>query len=502
MKIISAQQTRELDQFTIANEPISSIDLMECAAFKCSKWIAKHFSKSTSFHIICGKGNNGGDGLAIARQLSEFGYAVRVSIIELSEKGSPDFEINRDRLNEKQITVQHINLSENLDLNPQEIIVDAILGSGINNPLTGNLLRIVSSINDKKSPNQPVVAIDLPSGLFMDRLNQSNEKSILADITLTFQTPPLSFFFKVNYARIGEWYVLDIGLDKQHLEETESPYSLVLKDDVKPILQFRSRHQYKGSFGHALLLAGSQEKAGAAVLAAKAAMRSGLGLLTVGTSINCIASLNTSLPEAMTWSLGASEIESIKNLEPFNAIGIGPGIGTSKQTSAALKMTIQEAKVPIVFDADAINILADNKTWLQFIPPNCVFTPHIGEFKRLIKNTDDSEARLAAQIEFSKRFACVVVLKGAYTKISIPDGRVFFNSTGNPGMGTAGSGDVLTGIITALLSRGYHPMHASILGVYLHGMAGDLAAKKLGMESMIAGDIIGLLPKAFKKVGK
>ena len=312
----------------------------------------------------------------------------------------------------------------------------------------------------------------------------------------------MSFLFVENDQFIGEWHILDIGLVKSYFNSLTAQYHFIEPNDISSIIQTRTIHQHKGHFGHGYILAGSTEKGGAAVLAAKAAMRSGLGWLTMGIPESLKFSLQTQLPEAMLKLLGEDVLQETGNLEGYSGIGIGPGIGMHKSTANSLKLLIQNTQVPIVFDADAINLLAENKTWLNFIPENCIFTPHVGEFKRLVLNSDDSEARLMAQIEFSKKFNCVMILKGAYTQVSLPDGRVFFNSSGNPGMATAGSGDVLTGLITGLLARGYHSMYAAILGVYLHGLAGDLAAVRYGQEAMKASDIIEYIPEAFKKFVK
>ncbi len=497
MKILSRSQIQEADKRTIENEPITSIELMERASEACVFWFEGKFGPESSVHVICGKGNNGGDGLAIARLLRAKGFNVRVSVLNFFSKSTGDFEENYNRLSELDIELCAVNRVQDLSLSENEIIVDAMLGSGTSKALSGELKQLVELVNASRSM---IVSIDVPSGLFMDQLNTEDELSIYADYSVTFQSAPLSFFFKENYTRVGNWEVLDIGLDKAYLESAPSKHYYVQSEDVSILLKIRGKHAYKNNFGHALLIAGSAQQGGASILSAQAALRSGVGLLTMGIPLVLQNAHRVSNPEAMLEFLGEESIERITPLETYSCIGVGPGIGTKKNTQAALKVLIQEARQPIIFDADAINILAQNKTWLSFIPPNCIFTPHIGEFKRLVKNTSNSEVQLKAQIEFCKKYQCVMVLKGAETQIALPDGRVYFNSTGNPGMATGGSGDVLLGLITGLLARGYHAMHAAILGVFVHGLAGDECAKLLGKECMKASDIIGCIPAAFKKL--
>lgn len=495
MKILSSQQKRTADKFSIKNEPISSIDLMERAAKACVSWILKNFSEESKFQVFCGTGNNGGDGLAIARLLIAENYKVEVSIIRFSENDSKDFVTNLERLKKLSIETEDYSESDKINIKSGYILIDALLGSGLNKPLKGLLKQSVQELN---ASGKFIISIDVPAGLFMDTMNQKDQTSIEANVSLTFQTPPHSFFISENANRVGDWKLLDIGLDNRFIEDAESTYNYIQPQEISEILQPRQKHNYKGSFGHALMVAGSKTKGGAAILSAKAAMRSGVGLLTMGIPDSLLIPLQVSCPEAMSVLLGDEEISSVPAIDAYTSIGIGPGIGVGKSSTNFLKALIQNCKVPMLIDADALNILSENKTWLSFIPQNSIFTPHLGEFKRLIVNTEDSFDRLKAQIEFSKKFECIVILKGPNSQISLPDGRVYYNSTGNPGMATAGSGDVLSGLITGLLARKYHPMYAAILGVYLHGLAGDIAAEKLGEEAMNAGDIIESIPLAFQ----
>lgn len=520
MKIFSVDQIREADAYTIQHEPVASIDLMERAATACVKWIVERFDTKTAFKIVCGLGNNGGDGLAIACLLSERNYIVQVFIIRHSEKTSADFEINFQRLKKmEKVSVTEISsladtntLSKKLLQLPfsfgegahradevgegrGEVFIDALFGSGLNKPLEGIAGHVADFINNSHCK---VISIDVPSGLFCDALNAIDDKIIRADYTLTFQFPKLAFMFPETAEYTGEFSILDIGLHPEYIQRTATKNYFITKNDVSVFLKKRSKIAHKGNFGHALIVAGSYGKIGAAVLSAKACMRSGAGLLTVHVPECGYEILQISIPEAMVdIDSGSHFITDNIRVEKYNTIGIGPGIGTEKQTQNVVKLIIQNSSVPLVFDADAINCIAENKTWLSFIPPNCVFTPHPKEFERLAGKSKTSLERLQMQRDFSLKYNCYVVLKGAHTAVSCPNGDVFFNSTGNPGMATAGSGDVLTGIITSLLAQNYSSQEACILGVYLHGLAGDFASHKKSEESMTASDIIDHLSDGF-----
>jgi NAD(P)H-hydrate epimerase len=381
---------------------------------------------------------------------------------------------------------------------PQDVIIDALFGSGLTRPVTGIFAGIIEYINRQSSR---VLAIDVPSGLFCDAPVHSPTKPVVvkADFTLSFAPPKLSFFFPENAEFTGEWILNDIGLHPGYLENAKVNNFLTEPADVAGMVRVRKRFEHKGDFGHALLIGGSAGKMGAISLAARACIRSGPGLVTAVIPASGINTLQTFVPEVMI-SPGTSPdfADHLPDLAPYKAIGIGPGMGTRPESAALLKLLIQQTPVPIVFDADAINILSENKTWLGFLPFGSIFTPHLKEFERLAGKSDNSFDRNKLQREFSVRFGCYVVLKGAFTAITTPEGDCWFNPTGNPGMATGGSGDVLTGIITGLLAQGYKPFHATLAGVYLHGLAGDLAAAKIGYESLIASDIIDHLGNSFK----
>ncbi|HNZ42403.1 MAG TPA: NAD(P)H-hydrate dehydratase [Bacteroidales bacterium] len=501
MKILTAVQVREADAFTIANEPISSVDLMERAAGKCFNWLVQHYGKNRNYKIFCGTGNNGGDGLVIARLLAEKNIPAETFIVRFSDKSSEDFITNHQRLLKiKKIKITDIATTADIPvIAGKDIVVDAILGSGLSKPLTGGIAAdVVEAINKSTAE---IVAVDIPSGLFGEDNSDNNGKIIQARQTLTFQFPKLSFLFAGNEKYAGNWHVLPIGLHPDFIEKTTVNNYFVEEADCRAIIKPRSRFSHKGMFGHALLVCGSYGKMGAAVLAAHACIKSGAGLVTSHIPKAGYKIMQCSLPEIMC-SIDEDKhvISGNIDLDTYNAVGVGPGIGTDDKTQKAMKLLIQNCISPLVFDADAINILAENKTWLSFVPKKSIFTPHPKEFERLAGKSNNEYQRQALQTAFSKKYGVYVALKGAYSCISTPAGDCYFNSTGNPGMATAGSGDVLTGIITGLLAQKYTPFDACILGVYVHGLAGDLSAKRNGYEATTAGEIIKMLGKAFKKL--
>ncbi len=495
MKIISAQQFREADKHTIQNEPIASIDLMERAAKACACRIAEITSPQTTYSVFCGKGNNGGDGLAIARLLSEMKRKVKVFIVNHSENESKDFTANFQRLEKLNFANIHkINSAKEINLNENTFIIDALVGTGINKAVDGLLAEVIDFINDSKLL---VISIDVPSGLSCD--TKPNHKHIIrAGKTLTFQRPKYTFLFADFYPYVGNFEVVDIGLNEKFIEEQNSTNFIVTRKNIAHLLIHREQIAHKGTYGHALLLAGSKGKIGAALLGAKACLRSGAGLLTTHLPACGYTILQTALPEAMV-SIDATEdyISACPKTENYSAIAIGPGIGTDKATEQSLKVLIQECTVPLVLDADALSILAQNKTWLSFVAPNTILTPHPKEFDRLCgAHTSDFE-RLETCKDFAFKHKIIVVLKGAHTAVVTPDKKVFFNSTGNPALAKGGSGDALTGIILGLLARGYEPIHACMIATHIHGYAADLYVKKFSEESMLASDLIELLPVAF-----
>ncbi len=501
MKFFRCDQIREIDALTSKFESIESVDLMERAAGQLLKWHMRSFDRSRRIIIFAGPGNNGGDGLAFARMLYENRFLPEVWFVKITENTSRDWKINRQRLeNETPLRINVIDAADKFPvIEPDDLVVDAIFGSGLSRAVEGLAAEIITRLNNTDCM---VISVDMPSGLFgEDNSNNNHETIVRADITLAFQFPRLSFLFPENARFVGEWTVLPIGLSQEAIASVSSPFFLLDDQSVADLIKIRRRFDHKGIFGHGLLVAGSYGKAGAAVLAAKAALRSGIGLLTCHVPGYCTNVLQTSAPESMVLpDTGDKCISGNFDTNLFDAVGIGPGIGTEPNTQKALQSYLLCRNKPMVIDADGINILGINRKWISALPPNIILTPHPKEFERISEQTSNSYARLEKQIDFSKNYNCNVVLKGAYTSISTPQGKVYFNSTGNPGMATAGSGDVLTGVILSLLAQGYSPENAAVAGVYLHGLAGDIAASKSCYESLVAGDLTDNLGNAFNRL--
>jgi NAD(P)H-hydrate epimerase len=396
--------------------------------------------------------------------------------------------------------IEIIKLYNSIDLTKivfenNTIIIDAIFGIGLNKEVEGIVNEAIQFVNNQ---NKLCIAIDVPSGLQCEVSTKDTDVIVLATYTLTFQVPKLSFMYPENAIYTGTFSVLDIGLSKLFLNDSESNYYFTTMLDVLPMFKKRTSIGSKWTYGHALLITGSYGKMGASLLSAKACMRAGVGLLTVQIPKCGYDSMQTYLPEAMVVVDDEQQFISNKiNYSKYNAVGIGCGIGTVQTTANCLKWLIQEAKQPIVLDADAINILSENKTWLAFLPKGSILTPHYKEFERLVGIASSSKESYELQKSFAVKNGVYLILKAPHTSIATPEGYLLFNSTGNAGMATAGSGDVLTGIITALLAQGYTPFAASVLGVYLHGLAGDFAAQQFSQEAMMASDIIECLPQAF-----
>ncbi|MDP4222959.1 MAG: NAD(P)H-hydrate dehydratase [Bacteroidota bacterium] len=501
MKIFRSGQVREIDSFTIRNEPIASVDLMERAAGQLFKWYARNYDRSRRTIIFSGPGNNGGDGLALARLLSLTRFNAEVFYIRTSGRTSEDWNVNRKRLEtETQVSINTINDPDQFPLtDPEDVIIDAIFGTGLQRPAEGLAAQVIKKVNQTDCT---VISVDIPSGLFCEDNSTNDPDSIIrADFTLSFQFPKLCFMFPENEKYVGEWHVLPIGLSNEGIRTTDTPYNFLENDFVLSLLRKRKKFEHKGNFGHGLLVAGAYGRMGAAVMGARAALRTGIGLLTCHVPVRGTEIVQTSVPEAMVQIDKNERITSeIDETDKYDAIGIGPGIGTDPITRKALNKLLFSYARPMVIDADALNIIGLNKKWLLKLPPQAVLTPHPKEFERIAGKTKDSYHRLERQIEFAGKFGCVVVLKGANTSIVTPDGKVFFNSTGNPGMATAGSGDVLTGIILSLLAQEYSPENAAVAGVYIHGLAGDIGAARLGYESILASDIIDNIGNAFLKI--
>lgn len=497
MKILSASEIRAWDQFTIQHEPVTSINLMERAAAESTSWLLKHYPDAASFAVFCGKGNNGGDGLAIARKLLERSYTVTIHILEFGHKGTDDFQVNLARLH--QIPTANIRFIQSAEHFPalakDEIVIDALFGSGLNRGLEDVTAKLVDYINDSGCT---VISIDIPSGLFVDRSSKGNT-IVKARHTLSFQCYKAAFLVNDNAPYIGEVHILDIGLHPG-FDQFANNLEIIDAGMIESIYKPRSPFSHKGTFGKALIVAGSYGKMGAAVLCAKACLRSGVGLLTTHIPKCGYDILQSTVPEAMAMTdFNSSFLTKIEDdLTKYDAIGIGPGIGMASETKILLRELFDAYRSPVVADADALNNIAAQKNLFGLIPAGSILTPHPKEFDRLFGETANDFDRIILALQKAKELKVIIVLKGHHSLVATPDGKGFFNSTGNAGMATGGSGDVLTGILTGLLAQGYSSVETAILGVYLHGLAGDIAAEQLSKEAMIAGDITDRLGDAFK----
>lgn len=502
MKILTGGQFRELDLYTIEHEPIASIDLMERASRAITDEILRRWPDDTGRVIVfAGPGGNGGDGLAVARMLAEAGRLVIAYLFNVKGKLNADCATNRERLqaNDNATLIEITSELTFPDLHPDDLVIDALFGTGLSKPLSGGFAMVVKRINQSRST---VVSIDVPSGLMCEDNSYNDQKNIVqATLTLSIQLPKLAFMFAENQRFVGEFTLLPIGLSQDGIDSMKSHLWITEDAEAKALLRQRPRFAHKGTMGHALLVAGCRGMMGAAILAARAALRCGLGKVTAHVPNSCLNIMQISVPEAIIQiDIDDEIITSAIDTSNYQAIGIGPGLGMRRHTAAAVRSYIVQQNCPMVIDADALNILAENHDWLDDLPADSILTPHPRELERLTGHSANSFERMNRARQLAIDHHIFVVVKGHYSQICTPTGDVLFNPTGNPGMATAGSGDVLTGIITSLLAQSYLPAEAVQLGVYLHGLAGDLAAEELGEESLIASDIISYLPKAFGKL--
>jgi hydroxyethylthiazole kinase-like uncharacterized protein yjeF len=474
---------------------------MENAATKCFDWIANKFpDKDRVIHVFCGIGNNGGDGLVVARKLIQEYFQVKTYIVNFSVKRSGDFIVNYNKLSE--INHPMLDLNEDFsfpEINKEDLIIDAIFGIGLTRAPEGFVKEIIKKINQSKAT---IISIDFPSGLYANSPVDDNDSVIKAAHTLTFQNPKLAFFLPDNTNFIGDWELFDIDLDTNFIQNLSTDYSTIDKELVNSIYKPREKFSHKGTYGHSLIIGGSFGKIGAVVLSSKAALKSGSGLVTAYLPKCGFEIIQTTNPEVMV------EVEDEEYLQNFNfkmnpvVIGIGMGLGTHSKTQSGLGSFLKENKKKLVLDADALNIVSENQDFIEFLPENSVLTPHPKEFERLVGSWKNDFEKLDKLLHFSTKYKCIVVLKGAFTAIAYQH-KIYFNTTGNPALATAGSGDVLTGIITGLIAQNYSPFEASILGVYLHGRSADIAIENdCSQETFIASDILRYLPKAFKELAK
>ena len=497
MKVLDAEQTRQADAYTIENEPIASIDLMERASTGFTEAFYQNHNPKNNIAVVCGTGNNGGDGLAISRILLSKGYNVRPFVVQLKANGSDNFKTNFERL-KSLADIEIISDTRQIpSFDKYHTIIDAIFGSGLTRTATGLYAEVIKAINKSSSR---VISVDIPSGLFVDKPTGTDEDGAImnADMTISFQLPKLSFFIPENYQYVGLWQVVDIGLNQDFIIQQESEYSTIEQADIEKLLPERNKFAHKGSFGHGQLFGGSYGKMGAITLAAEAFMRTGAGLLTVTVPASGVDIMQTMVQEAIVLEQpGDRHITSFSVSPKAEVFGIGPGLGLDKLTVKAFGEFLRDNTKPLVLDADALNILSTNREMLSLLPKNTIITPHIKEFDRLAGFSENNWQRLENARAFSKQWKLITVLKGAHTAVINNNGKVMFNTSGNPGMATAGSGDVLLGIITALRTQGLSGFDAAIAGTYIHGHAGDLAALKKSKASLLASDIIDALSDVF-----
>ena len=505
LPILTSAQIREVERAFMTKGSITSLELMEQAARQCTDRLLRdiaqgEFGPAPSFVVVVGMGNNGGDGLVIARLLSAAGVSVRVLRVLHKEEPSPEHRANHlDLLKVGVPCVDFADPHGEVELVGNEVVIDCLLGTGVSRPPTGLLRNVIRSLNDR---GLPIISIDLPSGMVEPGSDQpfDPESCIRAYHTYTFEVPRPALLLAETGPFAGCWELVPIGLDPELLSSSARYGEWIVAADLRAHLMQRPRFSHKGTFGHALLIAGSKGMFGAAVLATKACLRSGAGLVTAHVPDTLASTMHLAVPEALcSIDPSADHVAQLPPLERFSAVGIGPGLGINSGSATVVETLLKSVNVPLVLDADALNILANNQGWLRHVSKHTVLTPHPKEMDRLLGGPSASGfERLERTREFAVEHGCIVVLKGAYTAICLTDGNVQFNSTGNAGMAKGGSGDVLTGLLTGLLGQGYAPHHAALIAVHLHGSAGDLAAKALGMDAMHAGDLIEYLPQAWK----
>lgn len=496
MKIFETKYIKQIDSSTIKKEQINSSELMERAGQSLFEKIRSIVNIDSKILILAGPGNNGGDALVVSRLLLNKNYKVKTLTCFFNKNISKDTNINLKKLYvcDKLEDTKDLKNLDNFDF-----IIDGLFGSGLNRPIEGQYADIITFVNNSKSK---VISIDIPSGLMGEDNRKNIKKNIIqANYTLTIQIPKLSFLLFENEKFVGEIYIIDINLDKEKIESLFTPYNVVEKSYIKSIIKNRNKFSNKGNFGRILNIAGSYGMAGAAILSSKASLRMGAGLVFCRTTKEINDIIQISSPETIVKPYENDLFYDNLDLDKYNAICVGPGLGTNKTKESELKKLLLKRPKNLLIDADALNLISKNKNLLDIIPQNSIITPHPGEFSRLTeKKYETGYERLQDAISFAKTHKIYIVLKGYYTATITPEGICYFNPTGNSGMSTAGSGDVLSGIIASLLGQGYSSLKACILGTYIHGYSADLALKDESQESLIASDIIKYIGKSYNKL--
>jgi NAD(P)H-hydrate epimerase len=502
MKLFFSDQIKQLDAKTIEYEPISSVNLMERAACACYDIIINRYKDSSSFTIIAGTGNNGGDAFVIARKLAEAGKRVKVFVVKYSDNLSDDSFVNYEKLKKLNVYIKELTSTDKeLIIDKNSIVIDGIFGSGLSRAVTGWLADIINSIN---TSDAAIVSIDIPSGLFGEdnRLVYDNKdaKVVEADLVLALEQPSLSLMFPENYMFVKEFVIVPIGLSNIAKSEIVTDYYMLTEQNIGTLLKERLPYSHKGVFGNVLVVAGKYGMMGAATLCAKSAYRTGSGLVTLHVPSKCVDIAQIAVPEAIM-SVDESDYiyTGVSDTDHFSAIVVGPGLGCKPNTRKGLLELLKSDKKMII-DADALNILSEEDDWEKLIPESSILTPHPKEFERLFGKFADSYSRIIYLKRWCNEKSVTVVIKGAHTTIIDNAGDVYINSTGNSGMASGGSGDVLSGIIVSLLGQGYSVSEASRIGVYLHGLSADMALEKQSEESLIATDIIENIGSAFNYI--
>lgn len=502
MKIFTTENVRNIDRATIEGEGVDSMLLITRVAEGVVSEILPRWNPATPVVIFAGSGNNGADALIVGKLLIEAGFRPHILLFNFNGNS-----LSRDckRARAELLTLPHVNLTEIIDraelpmLSPAHLVIDGLFGTGLREPLEGGFVMLVRNISESGAS---VISIDVPSGMFGDWNSRVIGRNVVhADLTVAVQFPRLAFFLADNAPLVGEWKTVDIGLSDRAIAETPTKYYYVERDDIRAVLRPRAAFSSKADYGHALLYAGCYGMTGAAVMAARGALRSGAGKVTVHSPRCAYPVIQGQVPEALfTPDPNDIVISDMTPRQGWTAIGVGPGIGVNDATRGAFETLVKTIRKPMVLDADALNILARTPGLMDHVAPGSILTPHAGEFDRMFGTQTSSEARLLKALEVAAKHRVIIVLKGRYTATVRPDGKIFFNSTGTPAMATPGSGDVLTGIITSLLAQGYKPEAASVAGVYIHGLAGQIAASKEGTYGVTALDIAAATGRAIKSI--
>ena len=498
LPLLTSAQIRQADAYTIANEPITPIDLMERASKAFVGWFINHFpDKKQAISFYCGTGNNGGDGLAIARILNQHQYKkLHVRIARFNDKASDDFNVNLERLKQTGIPVIEINKGEDLPDEDSTVIIDALLGAGLNKPLSGDYERLVKYINEL---NRTVVAVDVPTGFFSEGEVPPEATAVKADLVITFQQPRVNFLLPESAPYINCWEAVSIGINEKYLLSLNSAYQFIEEKDARELLKPRHRFSNKGTYGHTLIIAGQAKTMGAALLSASAAAHAGAGLTTACVTESGLTALNSYQPEIMAIVRNDHKLPEIE-WDKFTSVAIGPGLGKGEDALALLSAVTKNYKKPVVIDADALNLLAEHKGLLPYLPAGSILTPHVKEFDRLFGDHTSWWSRVQTGIEQASKLQVYIILKNDYTITISPEGKAYFNPTGNAAMASGGMGDVLTGIIAALLAQKYTSLQACLIAAYVHGKAGDELALPNRLNVVLPGKLATQLPVTMAKL--